>query len=143
MIKMRKAYVEDIVILAETAADDSIEECRNLRQWSKRNIDCGPAYTAVYKDRVVAVFGVVLVRPGLGEIWMVVSGRIDKSYSFMKEGLIAIWNMIDVIAETFEIKKIRARSRIGFDKSQRLLEHAGFIRQRRTFGDHYLYIRKF
>jgi len=144
MIKMRQAHVEDLILLAEHAMDDSMKGSPYQRLWAQRHIDCGPAYTAVFEGRVVAAAGVVLTRPGVGDIWITMSRDIDKkSYSFMKDALLAMRGMTDVIAETFELKRIRSRSRIGFAASQRLLEHIGFVRQRRTVAGHYLYIRRF
>lgn len=52
--------------------------------------------------------------------------------------------MLDICTEHDGIKKLRSESLIGFDKSQRLLEHLGFIRQRRNMinGQYYTYIKE-
>jgi len=142
MITLREAYVEDLIFLGENAIDPAIKPA-DARAWAVENMANGPAYTAESGGKIVAAAGVWLVRPGVGLIWIVISKDIERSYSFLKESIIVMRNMTEILAETFGLRKIRAFSRIGFGQSQSILHHLGFTRLRRTRKSHYIYLRRF
>ena len=142
MINLRESHIEDLVMLAENAMEPGIDP-RDVRLWAAKNIVNGPAYTGESDGKIVAAGGVWLVRPGVGMIWIVISKEIERTYSFLKELIIIMRNMVEILAETFGLKKIRTYSKIGFGQSQSLLHHLGFIRLRRTQKSHYIYLRRF
>ena len=142
MINLRESHIEDLVILAENAMDPAVKPA-DARAWAAENMANGPCYTAESGGKIVAAAGVWLVRPGVGLIWIVISKDIERTYSFVKESVIVMRNMVEILAETFGLRKIRAFSRIGFRQSQSLLHHLGFTRLRRTRKSHYIYLRRF
>jgi hypothetical protein len=145
MIKLRVAHLEDLILLAENSMDETLRNCgrERIMEWAKLNMDWGPAYAAEYNGKLIAAAGVMLTRPGLGDIWIVVDKDVEHSCSFWKEALRAMRDMPEIIAEKYGLKKIRSRSRIGFNASQIMLNHIGFERQRRATKEFYLYIRRF
>ena len=147
MITLRQAYIEDLILLGENSIDPDINDINNdpvkLRKWAQRNMDYGPAYTAEDQGQAVAAAGVWLVRPGVGFIWIVVSKDIKRSFSFLRDALLTMRNMTEILAETFNLKKIRALSKVGFGQSQSMLEHLGFERLRKCRKSYYLYVRRF
>jgi hypothetical protein len=143
MMKLRKANEEDIIITAENALDGQYEDrsAESIRKWAAYEIAGWPAYAAIYKEKVVAVAGLRLVRPSVGHIWIVMSKDINKkSFSFMRDAMLSMKKMTEILVRQYSLKKVRALSRIGFGGSQRLLEHLGFERLRRTTKTHYIYV---
>ena len=141
---MRVANIDDLIELAGNAMDPGIDTNQgDIRHWAQRNLEFGPAYTAECEGRAIAAFGVWLVRPGVGLAWIVVSRDIERSFAFMKEWLIKNRMMVEAMAETFGLRKMRAISRIGFVQSQSLLDHLGFERLRKWRKDYYIYRRSF
>ena len=61
----------------------------------------------------------------------------------LREGLQTMRDMIEIIAETYGIRKCRAISRKGFAASQNMLAHLGFVRLRRSRQRYYIYVREF
>ena len=144
MITLRVAKIEDLIELAGNAMDPGLDTRPEvIRKWATMNMDSGPAYTALSEGRAIASFGVRLTRPGVGLVWLVVSKNIDRTFAFLREGLFEARTMIEVMAEKFELKKIRAVSRIGFGGSQRMLGRLGFERLRRHLKSCYVYRRRF
>ena len=143
MITLRRAKIDDILMLADNAMDESLAGRSEdyIREWARYDVDSGPAFAAVYEGGVVAVAGIRLVRPSVGFIWIVMAKDIDKnSYSFMKAALFAMRKMTEILVRRHSLKKVRALSEIGFAGSQRRLEHLGFERLRRTTKNHYVYL---
>ena len=142
MIELRKATVEDIIAVAAIAVDSDFSgRLGEVRRKAGINIANGPAYKAVYEGRLVAVAGVMMVRPGVGHIWFILSDK-EKSFSFVRQALVMMREMVVKLTDELHLTKLRTTSRIGFRESQSLLEHLGFERRRKLYmGRYYLYTR--
>ena len=142
MIQLLKATTEDIIEVAASAVDsDNIDRADEVRRRAEIYIANGPSYKAVYEGRLVAVAGVMMVRPGVGHIWFILSDK-EKSFGFVRQALIMMKEMVAKLIADLQLTKLRTTSRIGFVASQSLLEHLGFVRKRRLYmGRYYLYTR--
>ena len=133
MLKLRKANIDDIIAVAASAVDsDNAGRADEVRRKAEINITKGPAYKAVYEGRLVAVAGVMMVRPGVGHIWFILSDK-EKSFGFVRQALIMMKEMVVKLQVDLKLTKLRTTSRIGFVASQSLLEYLGFERQRRLY----------
>lgn len=144
MISLRQAREEDIILLAENAVDESLlGKDAYVRKWAKLNAELGPAYAAEFEGELVAAAGIRIVRAGIGNAWIVVKNNVEsKSYTFTErvEAMVAVRKLIKMMMADFGLIKVRAYSRIGFAKSQRLLEYLGFERLSRYKNGFYFYV---
>lgn len=142
MLELQNATVEDIIAVSASAVDaETADRPEEVRRKAEINIAKGPAYKAVYDGRLVAVAGVMMVRPGVGHIWFVLSDK-EKSFGFVRQALIMMKEMVVKLTVDLQLTKLRTTSRIGFTASQSLLEHLGFERQRKLYLRRYfLYTR--
>jgi hypothetical protein len=99
------------------------------------------AYTGIDADgNIVCAFGIRVRKPGVADVWSIFNQRVK---THKKSTFRMLVTMLGVLIKTFELKKLRSESRIGFVESQRMLEHLGFIRQHRNMinGKYYFYKR--
>ena len=130
--------------MSENAMDDDIDQVpSDVLRWARYNMASGPVYAAECGGKVVATGGLRIVRPGLGDLWITIDKDIERSYGFLKEALAAMRGMTEILAETFNIRRMRIISRIGFPASQSLLRHLGFRRLPKVWKSYYIYTRRF
>ena len=125
--------------LCMNAVDSSLGEHNReqWRAWAKYNEKAGMAFTGMENGVPVWAAGIRYVREGVVNMWAVFAQDAPKSIYR------ALSAMLPIGASRGAYRKLRSESRIGFDASQRILEHLGFKRQRRNANpDHYLYIRR-
>lgn len=98
----------------------------------------GFAYSVFFRGKLVAVWGIRNVRTGLGEPWIVIAQDAPESPKLFR----ALRDMVSITERVGGFCRLRAASRKGFDKSQRLLEFMGFRRTRRSMKHYYLYTKR-
>jgi len=168
-VMLRKFEAKDAELLAKESVDPAAAE---QLEWAAVNEEAGPAYTGYIKkfkvkslkckieeeessklkvksekfkieeeEIILGCAGIRMIRPGVGEVWAVFSNKIN---THRKELFRAVRDMLNILIEDFspEFTKLRASSRIGFEASQRLLEHLGFERARRRWNGHYIYVKR-
>ena len=140
-IYIREFEAADGALLAGEAVDKELAEYRDRwLEWAKYNGLNGPAYTGFHNGVMVGAAGAVVNAGNVATMWVVFSTKINgcKGAAFRM-----VKDMLDIFGEACEFRKVRAISRVGFDKSQRLLEHLGFVNRGRIKNtEFYLYIQK-
>lgn len=141
MLKFEKSKPEDFLEIVRNSTDpanNNLPDDIVLKQGNNL-INSGVAFTGLLNGKIICVAGLKLKRQGIGHIWSMFSKDTLKFKITVFRG---IKTMLDCVIKNFEIHKIQSESRKGFDQSQRLLEHLGFIRQRRDMNkDYYFYLR--
>lgn len=138
MLKIIPFKAEHAKHLCPNAIDNEAHEMENMGEFYEM---CDAAYTGMSEDeKIVCAFGIVLKKDGVADVWSIFNQQIKTCKKSMFRTLVT---MLDILIETFDLKKLRSQSRIGFKESQRLLEHLGFKRQRRNTidGRNYFYAR--
>lgn len=141
MLKFEKTKPEDFLEIVRNSTDpanNNLPDDIVLKQGNNL-INSGVAFTGLLNGKIICVAGLRLKRQGIGHIWSMFS---KDTLKFKITVFRSIKSMLDCVIKSFEIHKIQSESRKGFDQSQRLLEHLGFIRQRRDMNkDYYFYLR--
>ncbi len=139
-IYIREFEAADGELLAGEAVDDGLAEHRDRwLEFAASNERGGPAYTGFHDGVIVGAAGAVVNAGNVATMWVVFSTKIAgcKGAAFRM-----IRDMLEIFGEACEFRKTRAISRVGFDKSQRLLEHLGFVNRGRIKNtEFYLYIK--
>lgn len=137
IIKFEAVHAEHLCLNAIDTFLDS-QDKTIWRAWAKYNEKAGMAFTGLKNGVPIGAAGVRLVRPGIGNLWAVYA---QDALRLPKELYRTTRTMLQLIIKHGQYRKLRCESRIGFDASQRLLEHLGFKRQRRNVNkSHYTYI---
>jgi len=139
-IILKEFKFDDAVLLADEAVDDGLVEHKELwLDWGRRGEYGGPAYTGYYKGVMVGAAGAVVNKNGGCTLWLVFSRKIDgcKIAAFRM-----VRDMLEIFGKACEFRKYYALSRVGFVKSQRLLEHLGFVNKGLMKDNkYYLYVK--
>jgi len=141
MLIFRPFEIDDIKEIAKNAIDESVKMAdeKTLLKYAKYHKDNGSAFTGLLNDKIICAAGLHRRRAGSSHLWSIFtkSAIIHKKTVFKSIKL-----MMDCVVEAGEIKKVITESRIGFSQSQRLIEHLGFERQRRSFDNNYYFYKK-
>lgn len=140
-IYIREFEAADGIVLAGEAVDDGLAQQRDRwKEFSDGGVHGGPAYTGFHNGVMVGAAGATVNASNVATMWVVFSTKIAgcKGAAFRM-----IKDMLDIFGGACEFRKVRAISRVGFDKSQRLLEHLGFVNRGRIKNtEFYLYIKE-
>ncbi len=83
----------------------------------------GPAFTAFYKNEIIAIAGITLVWPGLGEAWALFGKNPQRHKFFIhREAL----RHIEQIAKEKKLERIQGCAIKEHEAGKRWLEHLGF-----------------
>ena len=141
MLTFRIFEIDDIKELAKDAIDEAVKlaDEETLLKYAKYHKDNGSAFTGLLNGKVVCAAGLHRRRGGSSHLWSVFakSAIVHKKMVFKSIKL-----MMDCVINSNGIKKIITESRKGFPQSQRLIEHLGFEKQRRSFNDDYYFYKK-
>ena len=138
MLKLIPFEAEHAKELCPDAIDSDAHEMESMGEFYEL---CDAAYTGMSADgKIVCAFGIVIKKDGVADVWSIFTQQSKKCPKSVFKTLVT---MLDILIETFGLKKLRSQSRIGFQESQQLLEHLGFKRQRRNMinGKNYFYAR--
>ena len=97
----------------------------------------GLTYTGMCEGKPIAMIGIIINRPGVGNVWGIFNRRIIKH---KKTILRSIRVMLEEYILPAAPMRLRALAKVDFPASQRLLEHSGFERKGLRNGL-YLYVR--
>jgi hypothetical protein len=90
--------------------------------WKK----CGPAFTLLVDNQVVACAGVTILKPGVGEAWSLLSTLFYKNkktvFRGMRDGL-------NKITQEYNLRRVQALVYCGFEQGCHLLRHLGFVNE--------------
>ena len=92
-------------------------------KWIVKWMEAGPAYTLFIDDIPVMCAGVGILRPGLGEAWMVLSTLF---YKYRKECFIAVRDRLEMIIKGEKLKRVQALVLTDFPEAEHWLIHLGF-----------------
>lgn len=141
MLKFEKSKPDDFLAIARNSTDDlndTLPDDLILKQ-GMNLINSGVAFTGLLNGQIICIAGIQIKRQGVGHIWSMFSKETLKLKITVFR---SIKIMLDCVIKNFEIHKIQSESRKGFEQSQRLLEHLGFVRQRRDMNkNYYFYLR--
>lgn len=141
MLMFRLFEIDDIKELASNAIDKAVTNAdeETLLKYAKYNKDNGSAFTGLLNDRIICAAGIHRRHGTSGHLWSVFtkSAIIHKKTVFKSIKL-----MFDIVIKEHGFKNVITESRKGFTESQRLLEHLGFEKQRRSFNDDYLFYKR-
>lgn len=98
-----------------------------LCQWG----ELGPAYTLFIDEIPVMCAGVVILKPGLGEAWMVLSSLF---YRYKKECFMVVRDRLEIIIHGQNLKRVQALIETDFPKAEHWLYHLGFLREKEEIG---------
>ncbi len=140
-IYIREFEAADGELLADEAVDEALAGQRDRwLEFAASNERGGPAYTGFHNGVMVGAAGAVVNASNVATLWVVFSTKID---GCKKEAFRMVRDMTKLFCDACQFRKVRAISRVGFDKSQRLLEHLGFVNRGRIKNtEFYLYIRR-
>ena len=141
MIDVKIANVEDIVTCCGNAVDESVRaHPENWVPWSQFKIATGPAYSFCDGTEMLACMGLHIRREGVADVWAVFARTPRLRRLGVLRGLLSTSRtFIEVLAENYELTRIRSFSIKGFEKSQKWLEACGFKRLRRESDTKYFY----
>jgi len=139
MIKFERFKTDDVFKIKSDVLKGYSEDL--IMKQAKFIEDYGNGFTGYFKDVPVFAAGYYKkIKTKTGNMWGIF-GDISKCKKTVWKSLNL---MLDICVKNDGITKLRSESLIGFEKSQRVLEHLGFIKQRRIMlnGNYYTYIRK-
>ena len=147
---IKTATAKDLRRLCRRAKDGRTSSNADMHEkWISERLRTGPAYTLYYRGKPAGAAGLSIVRAGVANAWAVIDGSLSiirdrpvptcEQMSYLADVVWVIKEMTEILKRRFEIKRIRAASRCGFDASQRLLKACGFSRKRK-FGEEYLFV---
>ncbi len=137
MIQVLEFKKEDLKEICADPIDETIT-LEFAEQWAKV-CEAGLSYTAMYEGEAVGMVGIIINRPGVGNIWAMLNRKILKC---KKTLLRSMKTMLEDFILPATHLKLRALSRQDFPASQRLLEHLKFVKKG-TFKGYYLYVRDY
>jgi len=141
MLTFRHFEIDDIKELAKNAIDESVKlaDEETLLKYAKYHKDNGSAFTGTLNGKVVCAAGIHNRHGNSGHLWSI----FTKSVIVHKKTVFkSIKVMFDCVSKCNDFKKVITESRIGFPQSQRLIEHLGFEKQRRSFNNDYFFYKK-
>ena len=140
MIIVKAFTAEDYAIIYKNPIDESAWEYtpEQIREIAEFHVKGGCGFTGWLGDIPLGSLGVDEVRPGVGHMWALLHEEVR---NHIKDSMRAVRRMLDIVERTYDFKKLRSESRIGFPESQRFLEFLGFERGRRTImnNTHFFY----
>ncbi len=83
-------------------------------------------YTCIFDGDIVAVGGVNLVLPGVGEAWIMLTKQVRKDGIFSMIAYHAIKDKLDALAVELKLRRCEAQVRADFTKAIRFTEALGF-----------------
>lgn len=128
MFKIREFISEDAKKIQPNAVDKTFlaEHCEMLADAVSNT---GPSYTALLDGEIIIIGGMRLLQDEedntVGQPWVIFSNLI---VNYKKSTLRTVKTMMKILMKNYNIKRLIADSRKGFNASQRLLEHLGFRR---------------
>lgn len=142
MIRIEQFKATDFLLIQPCAIDKEarLYAPKDILKMGKFHEQQGCGFTGWMGSLPLGSLGIDEVRPGVGQMWSMLHVRTrDHVYASMK----AVRKMLRIIDDTYDFKRLRSESRIGFAESQRFLEFLGFERGRRTImnNTHYFYRR--
>ena len=140
LFELRQFKKEDALLIRDDAVDESVHGDSTVKEWSDYNKKTGPAYTAVLYGRPIGCAGIRIMTTSDGEnigwVWAMFS---KEAAQYPVSMFSTVKRMIGILIKDFELSRLVTDSRIGFDKSQRLIEHLGFKKTDRQTDTHYYY----
>jgi|GEM_PF-480816 len=88
--------------------------------------EAGPAYSAIVEDRVLLCAGIMLMWPGVGTAWAVVSPLIEV---YPIAGSAAVMYGLQYLADKHKLHRIQAPVYEKFERGIRWVEFLGFKRE--------------
>jgi len=126
-IETRKTRLSDIHALYRGAVDKSIHDDEELfKDWAITNVQRSTAFTCLHNGEPLACAGIRFLPPAPvinAEVWAVFSVKAKKYIRYILRDL---KEELNIFVNKYKVENVYADSRIGFPKSQRLLEHLGF-----------------
>ena len=101
-----------------------------LKQFTPTTLEmyaqAGPAYTAIAYDQVVLCAGIMLMWPGVGTAWAVVSPLIER---YRVSGSAAAMYGLKYLIDKYQFHRVQAPVYEKFDRGIRWVEFLGFKRE--------------
>ena len=83
-------------------------------------------FTAIFKDEIVAVGGIVIHWPGMAEVWMIITNHCNKNGLYGIVTLGAIREKMEELIKDNNIIRAQATVRIDFPVAKKMIEFLGF-----------------
>jgi hypothetical protein len=138
VLKLTFFQPEDIDVFINNAIEPGMDP-DYMRDWAEFNATAGPAFTGWMQGEIVGAAGIRRRRNGAGEPWFIM--RQDKTQN-IKSTFRTVRTMLEILIANHNFAYLMAPSEIGFDASQRFLEHLGFKKKRIMHNKKHYYYRK-
>ena len=84
--------------------------------------------TTIFESHIVAVAGLVMKWPGVGELWMMLTADCKKHGFFGLFALTAIQEKMEWLIEANKLWRVQAIVRLDFPQAIKMIEYFGFKR---------------
>lgn len=84
------------------------------------------SWTCVYSGVIVAVGGIKLLLPGVGEVWIILTRQFCNDKIFAMVACRAIKKKMEELIENLNLRRCEAQTRADFPKGIRFIETLGF-----------------
>lgn len=86
-------------------------------------------YTAIFRDEIVGVGGLVIHWPGVAEVWLILTDDCRKDDIHGLVALGAIRDKMEELIESNNINRAQATTRVDFPVAIKMIESFGFKRE--------------
>jgi len=141
MIVFKQLEIKDVIDVAKNAIDAlprnaSEDTLIKYAEYHKAN---GAAYTGYINNQPVLVTGFHRRHKNDGVLWSIISKDALKHKKTVFKSLRL---MLECFISSSGITKMLAETKTCFPEANRLLEHLGFVKQRRTFNKEYDFYKR-
>lgn len=142
-IHIKIATRQDIIDACRECTDPSVvKHPDSWANWADYCLAEGPAYAGWHNGQLVVCSGLHIVRPHVANGWLLVtrcSGDKRRSLAYVRALIRAVFGMLEVLKEEFELRTIRTFCLTEFHQAQKLLKAFGFVKKRQLPGNRYYY----
>lgn len=141
MIVFKQLDIKDVIEVAKDAIDALPRNAseQDLIKYAKCHKSNGAAFTGFIDNEPIIVTGFHRRHKNDGVLWSIIS---RKALKHKKTLFKSIKLMLECFIHSCGIKKMLAESKTCFPEANRLLEHLGFVKQRRTFNKEYDFYKR-
>ncbi len=124
MIDVRPMLAEDMMwVLRHGVKEANIKADKKA---AKEREESGMCVTGWVNGRPECVAGIDLLWEGVGDVWLMVTPRID---TMKREGFVCIRKGLKKLIKDNKIRRLQSYARIDFPECHTLFKHLGFIKE--------------
>lgn len=122
-MNFRPTTQEDLDYVRQNPFEDAV---RNYPYLTVPEENC---YTSIFQGDIVSVGGVIVLREGVGEFWLMLTANCKKNNIYRVIALAAIVEKMEELINNNNLKRVQAIIRTDFPQAIKMIKVLGFVNE--------------